>query len=824
MLRFKTSLMKNMCKTVFAGALMCLLTVVFTARPAAAQTAWDHYQKALDYQSAGDVDNAVKELRKAVEADPESPYYHAALGLLYFNTSKCELAIPELNKALDMDDKILDAHIALGTCHIVQGEYDTAVERFNKALALNPPEKSDVATLYNNLGQIYDIQGQKDKAEEYLLKAKTTDPDLITTYINLGNLYTSQEQFEKAVAEYREAARRAPDYSLVYNNLAFVLLSMEQYEEAITVMNKAVELEPGNSYYQENLTYAQQMMDRKKNVIKEGTLAGLPEEIVLPPQGGSTSRIEKPDTATPVNVASANTSDTSSEKPETDTVATSQPNETTPQTNPETTVTQPETTTEKTETQPVVVQKKPDTAEEATVAVVVPVTMVYEAQPGAVTAAPVAFTQTVSDFYTAALYNFDAGNMDEASHDIGRALAEDPTNPNYLFVQGMILMEKGDEEAAAARFNRALEIQPAHGPAHNALGYIYDSLGQEHSAQLHYREALDADPDDGCAAASLAAARVRQGMCDQDTMDLFAKAEENYCPHGELLNNRALCDFLGDDIGNAYALTFEALKKEPENPVIKDNFNFMVEKSGMPFDLVRDFKPQPKEIFQRSEVMAADFPLNHMPPMHALDFYEVFLDNWQPRVVLIIPYENPRGVRNYSPTPSEIYTDRLATSIDRGGYFRTIVHHGGTLYSYEELMSDGLLRRIVNDYPEAEVVYVGRLDRARVQESDRRVSYGLKKKQVLEATSNMKTALLLTSTLDPIYNGNLTGQVDVPDMLEGEVSYQDMENIKEMVFDDYSGKIHEMLMDHYNLLRHPTEHKYVKSVPYEEPHYTPYHQ
>ena len=137
-------------------------------------------------------------------------------------------------------------------------------------------------------------------------------------------------------------------------------------------------------------------------------------------------------------------------------------------------------------------------------------------------------------------------------------------------------------------------------------------------------------------------------------------------------------------------------------------------------------------------------------------------------------------------------------------------------------MSDGLLSRIVERNP-ADIVYLGRLERTMLNETDYRVSYGLKKKQVLEATSSMKTAILDCGTLDYIYNDTLTGVAQIPDMAHGEVSHKDMEDIKNLVFDDYGKSISLVLMDHYNLLEKPIERKIVKTVPYEEKHYEQYH-
>lgn len=812
----------------YAAALLCgalMMMLLLNGAPARAQTAWDHYQKALDHQKNGDIQGARTELEKAVQKDPDSPFFHSALGLVYFNLADCDKAVPELKKAIKIENKMLDAHTALGTCYIQMGMYDDALAEFNTALSLNPPDKADVATLYNNLGEIYSIKGDTAKAEENLNKAMSTDPALITSYINLGNLYTSLKRYEDAIALYKKAIQLAPDYSLAHNNLAFAYISLNQYQEAKQALEQALKLEPNNEYYKENLSYLDHLLAEPKK-IESGVLAGQPEEITIPPQPDSVERIRRTtgEPGTPGETAVA-------EAPETAQPETKQPETKQPETKqPETTQPQPETKQPETKqpevTQPEAAQpevKQPETAQpepipaqpEIKTGPAPPQTYRFEtAQAG--------FPGDPNTYYAGALYNLTAGKLNEAKRDIDRALALRPEEADYVFVRGMIAFRRGDIETAAADFNLAAQLDPTHAPAHNALGYIYDSLGQHSTAEKNYWSALDADPDDGCAAANLATSWVRGARCDQDTMDAFAKAAQNRCPNGEYLNNMALCAFIQGDYQKAHSLAYDAMRKSPDNPIIKRNFDMIVEKTGLPYELVRVTLPEEKEPFYRQGADPSQFPLKYMPSVHALDFHQVIVANWRPKTVLVIPYANPLGVRNYSPTPSEIYTDRIAASITGTGFFKVITPKDTTLYTYEELMSDGLLRRIVERNP-ADIVYVGRLDRTELNNTDIRVSYGLKKKQVLECSTSMKTTVLDGKTFESIYNGTMTGVADIPDKAHGEVSHKDMEVIKELVFDDYGFNVSTLLMDHYNLLEKSVDRKIVKTVPYEEKHYEQYH-
>ncbi|MBR2475855.1 MAG: tetratricopeptide repeat protein, partial [Bacteroidaceae bacterium] len=131
--------------------------------------------------------------------------------------------------------------------------YDRALKLYSEALDIQEKvlgkEHPDTATSYNNIGVVYDNQGEYDKALEYHFKAleikeKTLGkehPNTASSYNNIGVVYDNQGEYEKALEyhfkalEIREKTlgKGHPDTATSYNNIGMVYYNQEEYDNAL---------------------------------------------------------------------------------------------------------------------------------------------------------------------------------------------------------------------------------------------------------------------------------------------------------------------------------------------------------------------------------------------------------------------------------------------------------------------------------------------------------------------------------------------------------------------------------------------------------------
>lgn len=130
--------------------------------------------KALDAQSKGEIDQAIRYYKLALEAGFDSPDIHFNLGLLYKEKFLLDEAINHLQKALKHEPLALGAHFALGECFRLKGHLSEALRHFFEALkivdlsTLDHANADEVTKIYKALAESFIAQGDKDKALEYI--------------------------------------------------------------------------------------------------------------------------------------------------------------------------------------------------------------------------------------------------------------------------------------------------------------------------------------------------------------------------------------------------------------------------------------------------------------------------------------------------------------------------------------------------------------------------------------------------------------------------------------------------------------------------------
>ena len=148
----------------------------------------------------------------------------------------------------------------IGLVYDSQGNYAQALEHYNKALAIYQKVHGEnhplTATSYNNIGVVYGKQGEYAKALEYCEKALAirlkvygeNHPDTATSYNNIGFIYDAQGNYTKALEYHHKAlailrkvyGENHPLTSTSYNNIGLVYDDQGEYAKALECHNKAL--------------------------------------------------------------------------------------------------------------------------------------------------------------------------------------------------------------------------------------------------------------------------------------------------------------------------------------------------------------------------------------------------------------------------------------------------------------------------------------------------------------------------------------------------------------------------------------------------------
>ncbi len=150
----------------------------------------------------------------------------------------------------------------MGLVYDAQGDYAKALEYHNKALKIRlatfGENHPDVATSYNNMGLVYYSQGDYAKALEYYNKALKiwlaifgeNHPNVATSYNNMGMVYYAQGNYAKTLKYHNKAleirlaifGEKHPDVTISYNNMGMVYYAQSDYTKALEYYNKALKI------------------------------------------------------------------------------------------------------------------------------------------------------------------------------------------------------------------------------------------------------------------------------------------------------------------------------------------------------------------------------------------------------------------------------------------------------------------------------------------------------------------------------------------------------------------------------------------------------
>ena len=207
-----------------------------------ANSAKDHYTRALQYLSVGAAEQAVKELNDALKLDPTNAEFHNALAFAYHYEGRYQFALTHYAKALELAPGYAEAHVNLAALFLDLARWDDAVAQGREALKLTTYQNPEKA--YNNIGLAYMGKGDLISARRAFRDALAFHDNFPEAHRNLGTVYFQQGQVEDAIREFREAVRLRPNYAEALTDLGVAYLERGSKAEAVTQFQRVIQLDP----------------------------------------------------------------------------------------------------------------------------------------------------------------------------------------------------------------------------------------------------------------------------------------------------------------------------------------------------------------------------------------------------------------------------------------------------------------------------------------------------------------------------------------------------------------------------------------------------
>jgi type IV pilus biogenesis/stability protein PilW len=238
-----------------AGALTaCATPEAELAKQESAQT---HYTVGIGALADGNLRKAISELQTAVEEDPRNARHHHALGNAYLRNKQIDEAMASFRQAVELNPSMSDAYNDLGVAYMQRQQWELAIGAFRKALA-NPqyanPERS-----YMNLGIIYHLRGQYDRAADEFNKWLDVYPQSADAHFFLGRTLLAQGKLADARDHLDQAVKLEGTVPIFHLELGVARLRSGQRAAARESFRRVVELNPNSPEAEQARRYLREL-------------------------------------------------------------------------------------------------------------------------------------------------------------------------------------------------------------------------------------------------------------------------------------------------------------------------------------------------------------------------------------------------------------------------------------------------------------------------------------------------------------------------------------------------------------------------------------
>jgi tetratricopeptide (TPR) repeat protein len=251
---------------------------VFAAATILAQTnaeALARMKTGSAFLQRGEVEAAVKELKAAVAAQPESGAAHMLLGQAYLAQRALSMiaeAKAEFQQALDLDPTLFWARFYLARVYMDLGRYDKAKQELEQGLK----ERPNVPHFLGLLGEVNRKLGHPEISLQLNQKALDVDPEMSPAAYYMALAYMDMKKDDEAIRELEAATQSkyvAPDMCFT---LGSQYLKRKRYKQAEAIVRKGIQLDPSRSEGHLNLA-------QLANVQGEGDKALAELKLAMPP-------------------------------------------------------------------------------------------------------------------------------------------------------------------------------------------------------------------------------------------------------------------------------------------------------------------------------------------------------------------------------------------------------------------------------------------------------------------------------------------------------------------------------------------------------------
>jgi tetratricopeptide (TPR) repeat protein len=204
-------------------------------------------------------------LDKAIEVNPNEPWYHYVKGRCYWELSKYSEAIKEVTKSYDLNPEESSVVETRGKIKKDWGDDEGAIKDFNLAIEIDPENSSP----YNSIANLLWGEVSYDSVIGYYNKAIALEPKA-KYYLNRASFNEFSGKFKEALSDYEFALKNGAERDqMTLSQTAYAAMKSDQHEKSISYQNELVSLNPKSEYAYADRALAELKARQFKKAIED---------------------------------------------------------------------------------------------------------------------------------------------------------------------------------------------------------------------------------------------------------------------------------------------------------------------------------------------------------------------------------------------------------------------------------------------------------------------------------------------------------------------------------------------------------------------------
>jgi tetratricopeptide (TPR) repeat protein len=190
----------------------------------------------------GKTEQAIRECKSVLAADPRSAPAHMLLGMAYVSKGSSAMvadAKAEFQQALDIDPELVWARFYLARLYLDQGLSEKAQDQLERGLKQHP----GLPPLLSLLGEVRRKLGDPATSLDLNRKALEADATMIPAHYFMALAYVDLKQEQAAMAEFEKVIHTPYVTPEMYNAMASLYIEKQQFAQAEDLCRKAIAMD-----------------------------------------------------------------------------------------------------------------------------------------------------------------------------------------------------------------------------------------------------------------------------------------------------------------------------------------------------------------------------------------------------------------------------------------------------------------------------------------------------------------------------------------------------------------------------------------------------